>query len=198
LTKDGSKLYVLRAFAGQTMNVVVTAPGNAVGLSIWGADGTVLKRYVDETTEWHGELPSTQDYFIQLIWIQETSCTLTVSIPLLEPEPTRIQFEPGATSATVGGNLEPHGSKMYVLRALGGQTMDVEVISPGNNVGLSIWGADGQFLNWCLCALVVSGQIKSSKADAPPPIHHQKRIAPVAGGEALLSGYAALAQTWRD
>lgn len=32
--------------------------------SIWGFDGSVLKRYVDGAQNWSGDLPSTQDYFV--------------------------------------------------------------------------------------------------------------------------------------
>jgi hypothetical protein len=54
--------------------------------------------------------------------------------------PTRIQFEPGAVSATVQGNLAANGIDEYVLYALEGQTMSVTITSPGNDVYLSITG----------------------------------------------------------
>lgn len=144
IAQYGVERYVLRAFAGQIMEVLITSPNNDVLLSIWGADGTVLKRHVDGGAYWAAPLPSTQDYFINAVSVgQETTYELTVTISPLEPEPTRIQFEPGATSATVTGSIEQYGSRLYVLRALAGQTMEVVVTSPNGGVGLSIWGADG-------------------------------------------------------
>jgi hypothetical protein len=55
---------------------------------------------------------------------------------------TRIQFQPGATSGVVSGQLAPRQTRDYVLRASAGQIMQVNLWS---NVGANvlIWGADG-------------------------------------------------------
>jgi hypothetical protein len=133
--------------AGQMMQAAVSSPTDeVVGLSIWGADGTVLKRYVDDTPEWMGELPSTQDYFVSVVSIQETDYTLTITISPLAGEPTRIAFEPGETEAEIGGDLEPGEMDRYVLRALAGQHLIVWAVSPGRDVFLGLRGADGPSL----------------------------------------------------
>lgn len=139
--------YVLRASAGQTMEVIITSPNNDVLLTVWGADGVPLKRYVDGSPVWRGELPSTQDYFIDAVSVgEETDYELTVMISALESEPTRIQFEPGATSATIEGRLEqPGDSDRYVLRAMRGQRMVVQVTSAEWAVGIEVEGEDGSF-----------------------------------------------------
>jgi len=136
--------YVLRAFAGQTMEVIITSPNNDVLLTIVGADGIPLKRYVDGSAEWRGVLPSTQDYFIEAVSVgAATSYELTVWISPLGPsEPIRIQFAPGATSATIEGTLEPGDLDRYVLRAMRGQMMEVRV-SPASAVAISVQGQDG-------------------------------------------------------
>jgi len=141
--------YVLRALAGQTMEVVITSPDNDVLLTIYGADGVVLKRHAVGDPYWRGELPSTQDYLINAVSVgNETDYELAVTIGALEPEPTRIQFEPGATSATIEGRLErPGGSDRYVLRALRGQRMVVQVTSAEWAVGIEVEGEDGSFWN---------------------------------------------------
>ncbi len=54
--------------------------------------------------------------------------------------PIRIEFEPGAVSATVMGGLPPNGIDEYVLYAFEGQTMTVTITSPGDNVLLEIYG----------------------------------------------------------
>ncbi len=139
--------YVLRALAGQTMEVIITSPNNDVLLTVYGADGVVLKRHAVGDPEWRGELPSTQDYFINAVSVgEETDYELAVTIGALEPEPTRIQFEPGATSATIEGKLEqPGASDRYVLRALRGQRMVVHVTSAEWAVDIEVEGEDGSF-----------------------------------------------------
>lgn len=61
-------------------------------------------------------------------------------------EATRIQFAPGATSATAGGALVSGGSQRYVLQALAGQTMDVALITRAGDARLEVSGADGTVL----------------------------------------------------
>ena len=60
--------YVLRANAGQKMDLQLTAPdGNAV-LSVYGyQDGQPYLRYVVEQTSFTMTLPATQDYIIQVV-----------------------------------------------------------------------------------------------------------------------------------
>ena len=137
--------YVLRALAGQTMEVVITSLNNDVLLTIYGADGVVLKRSAVGDPYWQGELPSTQDYLINAVSVgNETDYELAVTISALEPEPTRIQFELGATSATIEGRLEqPGDSDRYVLRAMRGQRMVVQVTSAEWAVGIEVKGEDG-------------------------------------------------------
>jgi len=77
--------YVVRALGGQTMEVIITSPNHDVLLTIVGADGIPLKRYVDGMAEWRGVLPATQDYFIKPVSVgQETVYTLTVTISALD------------------------------------------------------------------------------------------------------------------
>jgi hypothetical protein len=79
LEAGGSRVYALRASAGQTMQVQATAT-EAIQLKIEGADGTVLKD-PDGETAWQGKLPATQDYVISVISVEgETDYTLTVVI----------------------------------------------------------------------------------------------------------------------
>jgi hypothetical protein len=138
-----SHLYLLGAQGGQIMEVELVSTA-LTSLSIWGADGTVLKRYVDETPTWQGTLPATQDYYIQVITADEAA-----DYGLRTTAYARIRFAPGATSATVSSPLErlgPGGVEMvggYVVRALAGQTMTVSITSAGGDVLLTIVGADG-------------------------------------------------------
>ena len=59
------------------------------------------------------------------------------------PVPEQINFEAGATSATVSGNLLASDSDLYVFRALRGQTIMVELSLTEGQANLVIWGEDG-------------------------------------------------------
>lgn len=74
--------------------------------------------------------------------------TGTASPPPAQPTPTpeRIRFETGATSGTVTGALGPAESDRYVLYALGGQRMTVELEFASGQAVLAIWGEDGAVL----------------------------------------------------
>jgi len=62
------------------------------------------------------------------------------------PSADRIDFEPGATTATVMGNLQASGLHQYVLSALAGQTMTVDLSFTEGRAILVIWGVDGTVL----------------------------------------------------
>ena len=160
LTVGGVDRYVLTATAGQEMilNFSVTSAVDSAEMStilnVWGADGTLLRSgYVDPTGR-VGELSSTQDYYIDVISVAQAPVDykLEVIIPPAasqpEPEPTRIQFAPGAISTQVQGSLAAGRSDRYVLSAMAGQEMTVNLSdsSAGVNAILVIWGADGTVL----------------------------------------------------
>jgi heat shock protein HslJ len=58
----------------------------------------------------------------------------------------RITFAPGATSASLTGNLTASTSDLYVLRALAGQTMSVNLAFTEGQAILVVWGEDGDVL----------------------------------------------------
>ncbi len=62
------------------------------------------------------------------------------------PTPTRIKFVPGAISGKVSGHLAPSGMDAYVLRAMTGQTMQVDLSFTQGEAILIIWGEDGTVL----------------------------------------------------
>ncbi|XGV96594.1 MAG: hypothetical protein ACAF41_28165 [Leptolyngbya sp. BL-A-14] len=63
------KHYVLRAYAGQKMTVNTYSPDYPIPLylTIYGADGTILVRDVVQNSSWSGRLPSTEDYYINVV-----------------------------------------------------------------------------------------------------------------------------------
>lgn len=70
------------------------------------------------------------------------SITPTTHAPILS-EPERVVFETGGTSATLQGNVSESGISTYLLYALKGQTMTVEVAATGGRVGLTIVSPEG-------------------------------------------------------
>ncbi|RIK43565.1 MAG: hypothetical protein DCC55_05295 [Chloroflexi bacterium] len=141
--------YVLRALAGQEMTVQISSPGNLANFAITGAsDGQPYKRLVNEERYYSFRLPITQDYLItvaSVAGVVDFILTVTVVTPGPPPpgEPIRIQFEPGATSASVSGNLVSDGRQEYLVRALASQEMTVELYADTENTLLAIRGADG-------------------------------------------------------
>jgi hypothetical protein len=132
--------YVLGIQANQLLDVNVT-PQQEVQLIIYGLDGTVLKSGMGNIASFRGPVPTTQDYILVLgAGDQPVSYAMNVMIP------QRIQFAPGATSAVEQGNLGPHQQHAYILGALGGQTLQVTVTAPAENVNLVIYGVDGTVL----------------------------------------------------
>ena len=148
LAAEGIDEYLLRASAGQWMMAMVSSPDNSVVLEIWGSnDGQPLVRSHMRQTFWQGLLPATQDYGVKAVSTAgATSYVLQVIIP------ERVQFAPGAISASKQASLAPRETHEYLLRALQGQTMTVTILSrtergteyqsPGNLVLLEVYGID--------------------------------------------------------
>jgi hypothetical protein len=140
LAAHSSQYYVLGAQANQLMEVDVTSQSQ-LQLVIYGVDGTVLKSGMGGGAFFRGTLPSTQDYILILSsGDQAASYTMSVVIP------RRIRFAPGAISAVEEGKVGPGQERSYVLAAGGGQTMKIDVVAPGADVRLVIYGEDGTVL----------------------------------------------------
>ena len=130
--------YVLNIGAGQLLEISCSPLD--MRLAIYGADGTVLKSGMGGDAFFRGTVPSTQDYIVDVGPATDPGpFTMQVIIP------ARISFAAGATSATVEGNLAARQTQYYVLRAFGGQTMQVNA-TPEGMVRLIIYGADGSVL----------------------------------------------------
>ena len=145
--------YVLRALAGQDMTVQFYG-GGPYQATLTGADGS----YLGSTNAGgviSSRLPRTQDYYISVnapAGAGASNFTLVVTVVGASPRPTppgpstqRITFARGAVSATVNG-VTPQN---YVLKALRGQTMYVELFTNyGAPATVRIESAGGQTLGW--------------------------------------------------
>jgi len=132
--------FVMAAQQGQPMLAFVSSQNNDVTMSIITGSGITLLPASQAWSNWQGTLPATQDYYIQVIGgASEQDYSLWVSIP------SRIQFAPGATSATVSGKTVDGYISSYVVAAQGGQTMDILLVPEPNVAALTVWGfSDGQ------------------------------------------------------
>ena len=111
-------------------------------------------------------------------------------------EPIQIEFDPGATAATMWGGLAANGIDEYLLYAMEGQTMTVTITSPGDHVALSIVGmSDGLTLvraasdarSWT--GVLPASQdysIKAVSAVAVPSYQLEVIILPLGTGEKTL------------
>jgi hypothetical protein len=132
--------YVLKAQLGQPMLASVSSRDNDVTMAIITEDGKTLLPATQGWSNWQGTLPATQDYYFQIIAGASTeNFSLWVSIP------SRIQFDPGAISATVSGRTVDGYIASYVVAAQGGQTMNIVLVPNPNAAALTVWGfSDGQ------------------------------------------------------
>jgi hypothetical protein len=69
-----------------------------------------------------------------------TATPLPTAVP--PTQPVRIQFQPGATAATVRGMVSAQQWVSYLLRANAGQELTAQVQSAGNQVNFAITGVD--------------------------------------------------------
>lgn len=148
LAPSESHLYVLRALAGQTMNVNLTFTEGQAILVVWGEDGDVLLSDHAEVSNFERALPTTQDYYIQVKGRPDgnTAYTMTVTVPGIPAGVERIAFPAGSSSATVTGQLSASGSHQYVLEAQAGQMMNINTTFTEGMAILVVWGADGDVL----------------------------------------------------
>jgi hypothetical protein len=132
-----SEIYVVRAMQGQFMLLTLASSSGAATLQVFRfRDGLPLAgRNPQNTMGWLGQLPSTGDYGIRIrAGAQATNYSLNITIP------QRISFARGAYDASVSGVTSKRQTVTYLLRSRAGQTMTARFTSPGNAIGLTIYG----------------------------------------------------------
>jgi hypothetical protein len=132
--------YVVRAMAGQILQITLTPLSGVVFLDIRGADGTNLIPDGSQWTSFWSSLPSTQDYKIKVISAGEAqSYSINIVVPAM------IVFGVGESSQTINGHVGENTMADYLIYAQGGQEMHLTVTTPGVQVALSVTGMnDGQ------------------------------------------------------
>ena len=134
-----SERYVLRAIAGQLMEVNLSA-GAGARLTVSTASGRVLNPSIRGNGIFRHYLPANGDYYLEVeAGSRAASYAVTVSIP------ERISFARGATSGAVEGELAAQQSHEYILGAQAGQLLEVAG-DPDGELQLIIYGVDGTVL----------------------------------------------------
>ncbi len=148
------------------MTVNLTSPGANVYLTVTSPGGSVLASAQFGEQSLDRFLPETGDYKLEVSTIAgtpQTTFTLVVSIvgaqqptvqstlqptfqPTTPPNAQRISFAPGTSSAQVSGHIVGTTIDRYLLAAAAGQSMQVSVSSPTNNVFLSVVAPSGAML----------------------------------------------------
>jgi hypothetical protein len=146
LNPNVSDGYLLYALAGQTMTLnLVTllndVPLTGAYLEVSDANGNPLLLLGHYRTAWTGVLPASQTYQIRVTSVGGVgSYRLQVSIP------SEIRFTRGATSAVLRGTVRPDRLNEYHFRAGANQWISLTVVSPADDVRLTLYGEDGNIL----------------------------------------------------
>ena len=135
LTAFGYQNFLVRAGAGSTMSVLLTANNSSANIRVyrpyyWGA----LWGSGDGATTWTRTLPANGDYVVRVAGPAGTHYSLNVVIP------ARIRFAYGAYSGTVTGHTDSSRTNSYIAWARAGQTMTAVVTSSGDAMGITIYG----------------------------------------------------------
>ena len=181
---DGTEIdnFLLNARAGQVMQVSVSSAANDLFLSVTSPGGTPLVRAESGAQSFNGTLPENGDYRLTVLSTSGTAhsnYTLFVSVTgsgsSPAPTPTqassttqRINFAPGATSASVTGSVDGGSTRTYLVNAQEGQRMQIAVTSSANNVYLTVTTPSG--------ATMISAELGQTSLDRFLPESGDYRI----------------------
>ena len=133
--------FLVGASAGQPLLVSTGSYNNDVTFSVTGVkDGKTLLDASQKLTSWETMLTETQDYLIR-VYAGASAENFTLNVTT----PARIDFAPGAVSATETGTTPGGLVVSYILRASANQQMDITLDAPNMSALLSVYGyQDGQ------------------------------------------------------
>jgi len=144
LKANSSARYILRAGAGQLMEVTLSAP-EGTSLKVTTDLGRALTpiKGTRGSTGFRGYLPYTGDYILKV-----ASGSKAVSYSLDVFIPVRVRFDRGATSDSLEGHLKAHQGLDYILRAGEGQVLEINATpeTTDETLQLVIYGVDGTVL----------------------------------------------------
>lgn len=142
-----SPQYIFTASAGQTLRVILFSTNGQGNFSVRGVlDNQIYKPDSNPSTDWQTVLAVNQDYLITVTSPTQTNFTLQVFLSGPQPgEAERITFNPGQSTTTRSGNLQPNVPKNYVFFADAGRTIRLLLTSqPAGSANFSVIGiSDG-------------------------------------------------------
>lgn len=139
------KNYILGAMGGQTMTVNLSSSDNEAFLRITGVDGTVLLDSAYVQNSWTGILPSTQDYYIQVIAdASNETYSLEIIIPPAPESPDYTQYQQSASNRAAFTNYLQQVLTWHDYESL------PAMMSDPFNVG--VWQSEGS--TWSVAEMV--------------------------------------------
>ena len=145
-----SDRWVLRANAGQVMDLTIDSVDDNTVFAVFTPDRTVLATISDDTF-WTGTLPVTGDYSVEVaslgggafyrmkVWIDAEFRDPLGSVQ-------RMSFAPGTSSGSANGAVVRASEDWWFLGARAGQTMEVFVTSLEANSTFDVLAPDGSLL----------------------------------------------------
>lgn len=175
--------YVARATQGQRMRVELTSADGSALLGIVGqSDGIPFKRTAVAGTVFEFVLPTTQDYLIQVVSSTSASVRYELLVQILPissaPTTERIQFAPGATSATVTGTTLAPTPQRYVLEARVGQSMSLNLSAQNIFTGITLIDPSGRRL--------IGGEYRIQQWTGLLPMSGDYTVEIVNGGQGIV------------
>ncbi len=165
LPAGGRQCYVLRAMAGQQMDIIMETASDEGDsyLYIWSADGTVYTQS-SKGKQWSGMLPATQDYYIELVSTstEPVAFRLTITIsaietpipptprPVITPKIARddiIRMDAGPLDIILDGSLVSGERDRFTLNLVKGEELEVVLVTSKGNAFFNILGPDGKSLS---------------------------------------------------
>jgi ribosomal protein S11 len=141
--------YVIRALAGQRMQLTLMTFALPIYLTLISPGGSPLARAQAGAQSFDGVLPETGDYTIQISAPAGTTTTpyaLVVFVTNM-PSPTttneRISYATGRSSVQVFDQIDGNSMDTYLLYISADQQLQITVQSPANNVYLTLVSPGG-------------------------------------------------------
>ncbi len=128
--------YTINAGAAQPMILLLRSASSGAYLAVYEADGSVLLDPARKWNSWQWSLPKTEQYTIKVIGNGTAAEDFTLTVKVA----ARINFEAGATSATVTGSTVGGYVISYAVSAAAGQTLTANLTVPAGSAAMDIFG----------------------------------------------------------
>lgn len=156
----GVDRWVLNLAAGQTLQAQLIPNQGQVILAVWGADGTVLMSDHAGAPAFDGDIPSAQDYYIDVVNVAQNNVAYTLQVTAQTaapaatatatlapvpptPVPQRLTFPAGSATIVMNGSLPVQALAPYVINLGANRTLQINATSNNGQPIITVVGADG-------------------------------------------------------